>query len=71
MAYSLPHSDELFIHSGWTTTKVSVATKTKTVILLNEKHEPIGFGEDAKFKLKINIFIKSASYMCIHIYIDT
>ena len=56
MAYSLHNSDEIFVHTGWSATKISAKTKPKIVILLDENQEPIGFGEDAKFKLKIIIY---------------
>lgn len=53
LAYSLPNTDQVFIHTKWATKKFTVKEKPKTVILLDSKNDYkcIAFGEDAIYKL--------------------
>ena len=49
LAYA--YNNEVFVHSRWSSKKYGDAVKPKTVILLDENGNTLGFGADAKFKL--------------------
>ena len=48
LAYAIGSTKEVKAHAEWSGSKFPPKDKPKTIILLNEKKEPIGFGKDAK-----------------------
>ena len=49
LAYAI--DGKVFVHTEWETLKYSVDEKPKTIILLDENYNALGFGKDAKHTL--------------------
>ena len=54
LAYA--YNNEVFVHSRWSSKKYGDAVKPKTILLLDDDLNTLGFGVDAKFK-----FVRSLS----------
>ena len=59
MAYAFGDTNNIKAHTEWGNGKYKAKFKPKTIILLDEHHEPMGFGENAKntFVDTLNSFI--------------
>ena len=61
LAYSI--NNKIYIHEEWANTKYGTNIKPKTIILLNENYEPLGFGKDAKFNYISMPMMKNKWYL--------
>ena len=48
LAYAIKGTKDVFAHKQWKSSKFKVEVKPKTVVLLDENHNVVSFGQDAK-----------------------
>ena len=53
LAYAIHDKNEIRTHAEWTNLKYKKERKPKTIVLLDSDHDVLGFGLDAKEKLRI------------------
>ena len=58
----MDEQNKIFVHTQWESLKYLIKEKPKTIILLNENHQMLGFGMDAKYTLRIPL--KFTSEFC-------
>ena len=56
LAYAV--GGEVFVHTEWASLKYTIDEKPKTIILLDENHNALGFGKDAKHTLSPPISVE-------------
>ena len=55
LAYAV--DGKAFVHTEWASLKYTVNEKPKAIILLDENHNALGFGRDAKHKYVLLYYI--------------
>ena len=53
LAYGFGETNQVFAHTKWSTNTYEAQVKPKTIILLDEDHDVIGFGKDAKHTFSV------------------